>query len=939
MEYIKQEEESETPNINEEQEDEIPRFPMTVDVKSEESEVPSKESGAVKPSNDGSFQHLSTKEEGRSQPYDVTVEDLHPEKHDPPHVKQEESNMAYIKQEAEPESPSIKEEKQEEEIMFPMPVAVKSEDDDEGHSKGNGAAKPSKDSSFQHLRTKGEGQSQPDDLLAPLSDTDDVTSHSSDFDTDEEDVDSDVSKSFNKSSLKKDSKECADVTVEDLHTEKHYPLHVKREESNMAYIKQEAEPESPSIKEEKQEEEIMFPMPVAVKSEDDDEGPSGSAKPSKDSSFQHLTTKDVTVEDLHPEEHVKREESNMAYIKQEAEPESPSMKEEKQEEEIIMFPMTVCVKSEEDDEGPSGAAKPSSDSSFQHLTTKDVTVEDLHLEKHVKREESNMAYIKQEAEPESCSIKEEKQEEEIIMFPMTVGVKSEEEDEGLSGAAKPSSDSSFQLLTTKDVTLEDLHLEKHVKWEESNLAYIKQEAEPVRCSIKEGKQEEEIIMFPMTVAVKSVEEDEGLSGAAKPSSNSSFQHLTTKDVAVKDVHSDRPHVNQEESDMAYIKQESEPETPSMKEEKQGEEISRFPMIVGEKSEEDEGPNEESGTAKLASSSLFQHLTTKGEGQSQPDDLLAPRSDTDDVTSHSSDFHTDEEDDDWDPSKSLNKSSLKRGAEKCAAGKPLKKHTRTHTGDELACSVCNKRFGTTFLLTRHVRTHTGEKPFVCSLCDKRFCSKQALTTHNRTHTGEKPFVCTFCGKRFSQKGYLKTHARTHTGEKPFVCSLCDTRFCSKQDLTRHTRTHTGEKQPFACSVCDKRFRTEEHLISHTGTHTGEKPFVCTTCGKGFAKKYQLTRHIGTNRKRSFVCSLCNKTFCTKQVLTKHMRTHAEEKPFACSVCDQRFRTKENLISHTRTHTIERPFVCTVCGKRFAMKYQLARHAPTHTGEVLCLLSFQ
>ncbi|XP_057685429.1 piggyBac transposable element-derived protein 3-like isoform X7 [Corythoichthys intestinalis] len=154
MEYIKQEEESETPNINEEQEDEIPRFPMTVDVKSEESEVPSKESGAVKPSNDGSFQHLSTKEEGRSQPYDVTVEDLHPEKHDPPHVKQEESNMAYIKQEAEPESPSIKEEKQEEEIMFPMPVAVKSEDDDEGHSKGNGAAKPSKDSSFQHLRTK-----------------------------------------------------------------------------------------------------------------------------------------------------------------------------------------------------------------------------------------------------------------------------------------------------------------------------------------------------------------------------------------------------------------------------------------------------------------------------------------------------------------------------------------------------------------------------------------------------------------------------------------------------------------------------------------------------------------------------------------------------------------------------------------------------------------
>ncbi|XP_057685397.1 zinc finger and SCAN domain-containing protein 2-like isoform X3 [Corythoichthys intestinalis] len=866
MEYIKQEEESETPNINEEQEDEIPRFPMTVDVKSEESEVPSKESGAVKPSNDGSFQHLSTKEEGRSQPYDVTVEDLHPEKHDPPHVKQEESNMAYIKQEAEPESPSIKEEKQEEEIMFPMPVAVKSEDDDEGHSKGNGAAKPSKDSSFQHLRTK-------------------------------------------------------DVTVEDLHTEKHYPLHVKREESNMAYIKQEAEPESPSIKEEKQEEEIMFPMPVAVKSEDDDEGPSGSAKPSKDSSFQHLTTKDVTVEDLHPEEHVKREESNMAYIKQEAEPESPSMKEEKQEEEIIMFPMTVCVKSEEDDEGPSGAAKPSSDSSFQHLTTKDVTVEDLHLEKHVKREESNMAYIKQEAEPESCSIKEEKQEEEIIMFPMTVGVKSEEEDEGLSGAAKPSSDSSFQLLTTKDVTLEDLHLEKHVKWEESNLAYIKQEAEPVRCSIKEGKQEEEIIMFPMTVAVKSVEEDEGLSGAAKPSSNSSFQHLTTK----------------------------------------------------------------------------------GEGQSQPDDLLAPLSDTDDVMSHSSVFDTDEEDVDSDASKSLNKSSLKRETKECAGGKPfscshcdktfttkehlikhmntlteekpyvctfcgkrfgrkgtLKIHIRTHTGEKtFVCSVCDKRLRTKQALTSHTRTHTGEKPFVCTFCGKRFGRKEALKRHTREHTGEKPFVCTFCGKRFGQKEALKRHTMTHTGEKPFICSLCDKKFCTKQALTRHTRTHTGEKpfvctfcgkrfaqqgtlqkhtrthtgdEPIACSVYDKRFRTNYQFTRHTRTHTGEKPFVCSLCDKKFCSKEELTRHTRTHTKeKPFACSLCDKKFRTNYELTRHTRTHTGEKPFVCSLCDKKFFSKEELTKHTKTHTKEKPFACSLCDKRFRTNYELTRHTRTHTGE--------
>ncbi|XP_057705249.1 zinc finger protein 514-like isoform X5 [Corythoichthys intestinalis] len=464
----------------------------------------------------------------------------------------------------------------------------------------------------------------------------------------------------------------------------------------------------------------------------------------------------------------------------------------------------------------------------------DLTIKELRPQKHnplhVKQEESEMPSIKQEEEPDTPSINEE---DEIPKFTMTVSVKSEE-DKGLSnesGAAKSSGDSSFQLLTTKeegrlqpaDVTVEELHLEKHdpphVKQEESDKAYIKQEAEPETPSIKEEKQEEEIITFPMTVGVKS-EEDEGLSGAAKPSSDSSFQHLTTKDITVENLYSEKhycPNVNQEESDMAYIKQEAEPETTSIKEEKQIEEIPKFPMTVGVKSEEDEGPSGESRAAKLATSSLFQHLTAKGEGQSQPDNFLASLSDTDDVTSHSSDFHTDEEDVDSDPLKSLNKSSQKRDAEESAAGKPLKEHTRTHTGDEpIACSVCNKRFGKKYQLTRHSQTHTGEKHFVCSLCDKKYRIKVHLTRH----------------------------MRTHTGEKPFLCSLCDKRFCSKHELTRHTRTHTGEK-PFVCSLCNKRFFTKQALTRHMRTHTGEKPFVCTICGKRFAEKYQLTRHARTH----------------------------------------------------------------------------------------------
>ncbi|XP_057690943.1 zinc metalloprotease ZmpB-like [Corythoichthys intestinalis] len=152
MPYIKQEEEPETPSITEGQ-DEIPKFPMIVSVKSEDDEGPSKESRAAKPASDSYFQHLTAKGGGQSQPEDVMVEDLHPEKHVPPNVKQEESEMPCIKQEAEPETPSVKEEQEDEIPKFPTTVSVKSEED-EGPSKESRAAKLASSSLFQHLPAK-----------------------------------------------------------------------------------------------------------------------------------------------------------------------------------------------------------------------------------------------------------------------------------------------------------------------------------------------------------------------------------------------------------------------------------------------------------------------------------------------------------------------------------------------------------------------------------------------------------------------------------------------------------------------------------------------------------------------------------------------------------------------------------------------------------------
>ncbi|XP_054628538.1 zinc finger protein 37-like isoform X3 [Dunckerocampus dactyliophorus] len=395
-----------------------------------------------------------------------------------------------------------------------------------------------------------------------------------------------------------------------------------------------------------------------------------------------------------------------------------------------------------------------------------------------------------------------------------------------------------------------------------------------------------------------------------------------------------PHVKKEEEEL-WITQEGEcflgPKEAN---------LTKLPLTgVSVKTEDDEdkppessqlhhSPSEEHRGAKPPSSRSPQHMTTEADGDhcggSQADKLLAPLSDSDDTTSHSS------EDEDRDGTQ-----------EPLSSDTDCEGDMRTHTQNKhsecskkkkgkkcVTCSVCAKSH-----LTRHMPKHTSERPFACSLCGKSYSYRRGLTYHMLTHTGEKPFGCSVCGHRFFQKSRMVTHMRKHTGEKPYSCSVCAKNFSSKPNLTHHMlKKHTGVKH-FDCSVCGKRFQSKSSMVSHMTTHTREKRFSCSICGKIYSYKRSLTYHMATHREKPFGCSICGQRFFYKSVMVSHVRKHTGEKPFGCSVCGQRFPRKSSMVSHMAKHTGQKPFGCTVCGKGYSYKHLLNVHMVTHKGEKL------
>ncbi|KAJ8682229.1 hypothetical protein QAD02_018021 [Eretmocerus hayati] len=204
----------------------------------------------------------------------------------------------------------------------------------------------------------------------------------------------------------------------------------------------------------------------------------------------------------------------------------------------------------------------------------------------------------------------------------------------------------------------------------------------------------------------------------------------------------------------------------------------------------------------------------------------------------------------------------------------------------------------------MRSHTGEKPYKCTICDKRFHVSSILSTHMRTHDNEKmPCVCDYCGKRYSTKRTVQAHIiATHTGDFPFSCEVCGRGIFTKNGLKMHLITHTDE-EAFKCEICHKRFASKSSLKKHITSHAREKKFFnCDHCKKGFTEKKSLESHIAIHTgDYEYSCKVCGKGILSKKNLKQHMTLHTGEKPYRCNLCHKEYRVKCHFEIHKRTHT--------------------------------------
>lgn len=213
--------------------------------------------------------------------------------------------------------------------------------------------------------------------------------------------------------------------------------------------------------------------------------------------------------------------------------------------------------------------------------------------------------------------------------------------------------------------------------------------------------------------------------------------------------------------------------------------------------------------------------------------------------------------------------------------PDKSKTRVLKKHE--CSVCNKTFYCSSVVTKPEPNNSGDSNFVCQTCGETTSPTEemriALPVHSEVdtivlkmfHSGEQTHECTICSKKFTRSDSLRIHLLIHSGKKPHPC------------------------EEHECNICKGKFTSRENLRIH---ETFQHSLKCYKCHKQFRSMIGLKRHLRAHTGKT--CSLCGKNFARAKDFKVHLLTHSKPKPYECTVCKQKFTELGYLENHKRIH---------------------------------------
>lgn len=163
--------------------------------------------------------------------------------------------------------------------------------------------------------------------------------------------------------------------------------------------------------------------------------------------------------------------------------------------------------------------------------------------------------------------------------------------------------------------------------------------------------------------------------------------------------------------------------------------------------------------------------------------------------------------------------------------------------QFVCNLCSNTFRTRKSVYDHIRKKHGNKKELCNICGKFLSDRNNLQKHYRTvHLKEKNYPCTVCDKRFDSSYRLRMHLNSHDGIRPFTCNFCPSSFFTSSCLAAHKTSVHNVGKKHVCTICSRSFSLAYNMRQHMATHTGIRAHICKHCGAGFQRKNKLQTHL-------------------------------------------------------------------------------------------------